>query len=332
MILPVLKRYNYILPLRQQQQHHVTQWKRFFVAIKRPIQSQNYQKQPALDAVPVELTEDEPSIESTEDEVPSEPTDKMNNVDRAQHVLHQVKADTFVNSPVKTLEQTLVESQKEMRRAEPKEEKFARKAELNSAKQEYGYNVWKGQKYDIIDRTLERSQHRMMQLILQPYFKHYDFQREDSSDRDCLGLGHHFVHLNDQNFLLEKDLSDDGYDAAQSPGKEWSRRLWGGGSILSPNGKCLGLGSKICIQNKVKEIKVTENNGDEKMLVEFERNLYNMSDKHTLTNGGHVQPLLTENRTLVYMKQPFVPPRIVKSERLKRSYKTTIQYLPQFGS
>lgn len=328
MILLAFRRYHTIASLGQHG-FRPQQWERFYVTIKRPETFRKFRTHRVSDAVPAEPTVDESSVESTwdetpleatTDEVPSESVEETSNIDHVKHALERQKADTLESEPML---QSMNEA-KELQKKDHKTERLELRVELRSAKQRLLYNVYKDQKFELLKRPVSHVQHTIMQNILQTYFDRFCISTNYFKGKECVPFGQHFIHLNDQDSLMESDLSDDGYDAIQSPGKEWFRRLWGGGMIRSPKDAYMKLDSKICIENKVRKVRVTGNIDDEKMFVEFERHIYNASDKHKVADEHDVEPLLTESRTLVYMKQPFVPSKTVKSRRLKSSYKLTI--------
>lgn len=106
----------------------------------------------------------------------------------------------------------------------------------------------------------------------------------------------------------------DGSDATQSPGPEYIRRMWAGGSLAfnySPEaGNGLKLGVTSVCKEQIRDVKSKGEGEKEMLFVGFERAYYASKEGSTETVE---QPGVLERRDLVYFKSVVKsgPPKIV---------------------
>jgi len=104
--------------------------------------------------------------------------------------------------------------------------------------------------------------------------------------------GHHLVYFPPQ--LPERLLLPDGSDAEQSPGPQWPRRLWAGGSIAYSRdpGNRLQFFDSAELHERVESVQAR----GEKLWVWFERRIFRVPI--AAAGGG---PAITERRCLVFL-------------------------------
>ncbi|KAA8913164.1 hypothetical protein FN846DRAFT_772555 [Sphaerosporella brunnea] len=145
----------------------------------------------------------------------------------------------------------------------------------------------------------------LLSLTLSPYLR-TTIPRSSPPVTGELPPGHHLVYFPPQ--LPEELLLHDGSDAEQSPGPQWPRRMWAGGSITysSYPANRLQFLDVAVLKERVESVQVR----DDKLFVWFERAMHRMPD-------SGAEPAITERRCLVFLpprepgtRQP--PPQLLK--------------------
>lgn len=115
----------------------------------------------------------------------------------------------------------------------------------------------------------------------------------------------------------ESQLLGDGSDVAQSPGDEWVRRMWGGGSLSFHPTRKIQLMDHGVLKEKVTDIQsrgIKGSNG-ERLFVWFERRMWSAREQMVAETLQDDTVALVERRCLVFFKEPkdtTVPTRVVK--------------------
>lgn len=115
----------------------------------------------------------------------------------------------------------------------------------------------------------------------------------------------------------ESQLLGDGSDAAQSPGSEWVRRMWGGGSLSFHPTRKIQLMDHGVLKEKVTDIQSRgiEGSNGERLFVWFERRMWSAREQMVAETLQDDAAALVERRCLVFFKEPKdtkVPTRVVK--------------------
>ncbi|KAH8702626.1 hypothetical protein BGW36DRAFT_395228 [Talaromyces proteolyticus] len=126
-------------------------------------------------------------------------------------------------------------------------------------------------------------------------------------DQHRLLPGHHLVYFPPQVTLSE--LLRDGTDTLHDPGEPFHRRLWAGGSVTFPISGSLKLDGQraVCVE-KIRDVNVKGQDGDEMVFVTIERRFTTVSedeDESQLRAKVSNSPdVLIETRDLVFLREP----------------------------
>lgn len=114
--------------------------------------------------------------------------------------------------------------------------------------------------------------------------------------------GHHMVYFPPQ--LPEPELLADGSDASQSPGSEWVRRMWAGGSVqFHPTNK-MKLMDHGVLQERALDVQTrgTPGSKDERMFVYFERSMWTGKEPLKPSDLIEGEASVVETRCLVFFR------------------------------
>lgn len=117
--------------------------------------------------------------------------------------------------------------------------------------------------------------------------------------------------------LPESQLLSDGSDAEQSPGKEWVRRMWAGGSLSFHPTRKIRLMDHAVLKEKVTDVQPRgiEGSDGERIFVWFERRMWSEREQMVTETLQDDTAALVERRCLVFFKEPRdarVATRVVK--------------------
>ncbi|KAL7268475.1 hypothetical protein RUND412_008898 [Rhizina undulata] len=190
-------------------------------------------------------------------------------------------------------------------------------------------------KLPVIRDFISPQNTHLLDVSLSPYLQ-TSVSTEHPQVSGEIAPGHYLVYFPPQN--LESSLLFDGADAEQSPGDEWTRRMWAGGSVHFNEHKKLKIFDRGVLKERVASVEMKGQPGskDEKMFVWFERKIWAeplrgqngewLAEKEVETIEG--QEAVIERRCLVFMKErteKAQTPRIVKPPHPAEFY---LQFTP----
>ena len=95
-------------------------------------------------------------------------------------------------------------------------------------------------------------------------------------------------------------LLSDGTDPLHSPGPPFTRRVWAGCSIVVNRDLRIGQGTKAFCHEQVRDVEVKGTEGEEKVFVHVERNIFSEDFNPSSSHGAF--DIVQEVRTLVFMR------------------------------
>ena len=137
----------------------------------------------------------------------------------------------------------------------------------------------KSRRLPILVDYLTPQPSRLLQQTLKDFLPSYSY------NNFFLSPGHHLVYF--ANPVSASHLLPDGTDTAHSPGPPFTRRLWAGGRIDFENPKDLPTdGRKVGLVERISDVSVRGKPGSEKVFVQIERHIVNISDYEEEAGGG----------------------------------------------
>lgn len=126
--------------------------------------------------------------------------------------------------------------------------------------------------------------------------------------------------------LPESQLLNDGSDAEQSPGPEWVRRMWAGGSVRFHPARKVQLMDHGVLKETVTDVqtKGKEGSKDERAFVWFERRMWAMKQQMAVEELAEDIAAVVERRCLVFFKEP--KDENAAARIVKRTLRSTIPY------